>query len=59
MWCNLCLGCTGVLAPVLGVDALEVEGTGPDVVDGSLGGVARRVVVLLTELEGRSKYAFR
>ena len=41
-----------VLAPVLGVDVLQVVRAGPDVLDRALRGEVLRVVVLLTELGG-------
>ena len=47
---RLNLGDTAVLAAVLAVDSLEVVAAWPDVVDGALGGVGRREVVLFAEL---------
>ena len=47
---DLCLGLARVLAAVLAVDALEVVGTWPDVIEGTFGDVRASVVVPLSEL---------
>jgi hypothetical protein len=44
------LWCPCILAPVFGVDALEVKGIRPDVVDRAIRGIGRSTVVLLSEL---------
>ena len=51
---DLCLGRTDVLAAVLAVDALEVVGTRPDVVNRAFRDVCARVVVLFAELFKRT-----
>ena len=46
---------TSVFPPVLAVDALEVVGTWPDVIEGTFGDVRASVVVPLSELHGRRR----
>ena len=48
-------GHTSVFPPVLAVDALEVVGTWPDVIEGTFGDVRASVVVPLSELQGRRR----